>query len=319
MSQSQSKQNITAIAIVAIVALLCLNAYQWYTNDKLSKINDGQTAEMVELRKTQAELEQEYASALESLEEMRGENGQLNALIDSQKEELRVQKEKINNLIWTKKELDKAKTEIKNLGASVTKYLAEIEQLKEENQILSTNNRELSEQIKTEVAAKEAVMAEKSNLISEKETLSKTNTELGSKVDMANAIKINYLEVKGYEVKSDGKLKEKSKGKDIDLLRVCLLTETNMVTPAGTKKFFVRIINPQGETVAVEDQGSGVLMNKLDNTQVRYTMSGDVTYKNEDTNACIDWKASRQLPKGDYSLEVYNNGYPVGKGTFKIK
>ena len=103
------------------------------------------------------------------------------------------------------------------------------------------------------------------------------------------------------------------------MLRVCFLTETNMVTQPGNKKFYIRIINPTGETVAVEDAGSGVLTNKLDNSQVRYTTSGDVNYKNEDTNACIDWTLPEKLVKGDYKIEMYNNGFQVGKGQFKLK
>ncbi len=319
MSTTQSKQNFTAIAIVAIIALLGLNAYQWYVNSKLSNANQTQQTEMMELQKVQAELDQDYQAALESLEEMRGNNTQLNAMIDSQKSELKTQKEKINNLIWTKKELDKAKLEIKSLNANVIKYLADIQLLKEENNILSTDNKNLTARVNEEVLAKEEALQAKASLSVEKESLSKSNEALGTKVDMANAIKINFLEVKGYEVKDDGKIKEKSKGKDIEMLRVCFLTETNMVTPAGKKKFFIRIINPQGETVAVDDKGSGVLTNKLDNTQVRFTSSGEITYKNEDTNAGIDWSVDDKLSKGEYKIEIYNNGFPVGKGQFKIK
>ena len=201
----------------------------------------------------------------------------------------------------------------------MAQYLADIQQLKDENKILSEDNSKLSLRIDEEVKAKEEVIAAKTALNVEKEKLSKTNEALGTQVDMANAIKINFLEVKGYDIKDDGKLKEKSKAKDVEMLRTCFLTETNMVTRSGQKKFYIRIINPQGETIAIEDRGSGVLTNKLDNTQVRYTTSGDVTYNNEDTNACIDWTLSDKLAKGDYKIEIYNNGFPVGKGQFKLK
>ena len=319
MSTPQSKQNFTAIAIGIIIALLALNAYQWYVNSKLSSTNLTQKSEMVELQKVQEELDQDYQTALESLEEMRGDNAQLNALIDSQKSELKTQKDKINNLIWTKKELDKAKAELKNLNTNVAKYLADIQQLKEENKILTNNNQELTMRVEEEIKAKENVITEKNALTAEKENLSKSNAALGTKVDMANAIKINFMEVKGFEIKKDGKLKERSKAKDVQMLRICFLTETNMVTTAGQQKFFIRIINPQGETIAIEDQGSGVLTNKLDNSQIRYTTSGEINYNNEDTNACIDWTLSEQLVKGDYKIEMYNNGFPVGKGAFKLK
>jgi hypothetical protein len=319
MSTSQSKQNFQAIAIAIIIGLLGLNAYQWYVNSKLSGANQTQKSEMMELQKVQEELDQDYQTALESLEEMRGDNAQLNALIDSQKSELKTQKDKINNLIWSKKELDKAKVEIKNLNANVTKYLADIQQLKEENKILTNDNQQLTLRVEEEIKAKEEVIVARNALSSDKENLTKSNTALGSKVDMANAIKINFLEVKGYEVKDGGKLKERSKAKDVKMLRLCFLTETNMVTPAGQKKFFIRLINPQGETIAIDDSGAGVLTNKLDNSQVRYTTSGEIAYKNEDTNACIDWSVPSALVKGDYKVEMYNNGFLVGKGAFKLK
>ncbi len=60
MNTTQSKQNFTAIAIGIIIALLALNAYQWYVNSKLSSTNQTQKSEMVELQKVQEELT-EYA------------------------------------------------------------------------------------------------------------------------------------------------------------------------------------------------------------------------------------------------------------------
>lgn len=319
MSTTQSKQNFTAVSIIAIIALLGLNGYQWYSNSKLSQANQQLQTQQIELEKVQAELDQDYQTALESLEEMRGDNQQLNALIDSQKAELKAQKEKINDLIWTKRELDKAKEEIKALKANVNKYLDEIKTLKEENKLLAEDNQKLNQRIDAEVREKEEILSQKESLASEKERLSKTNENLGAKVDIASAIKVNTINVKGYEIKKDGKLKDQSKAKNIDMLRVCFQTETNRVTSAGTKRFYLRIINPQGETIAVEDKGSGVLTNKLDNTQVRYTTSGEIQYNNEDTNACIDWTLDDKLPKGNYNIEMYNNGYPVGKGAFVMK
>ncbi len=319
MSTSQSKHNFQAIAITIIIGLLGLNGYQWFLNRKLSETSQVQKVEMMEFQKVQEELDQDYQTALESLEEMRGNNEQLNAMIDSQKLELKAQKDKINNLIWTKKELDKARQEIKNLNLNVTKYLADIQQLKEENKILTESNVELTQRVESEVKAKEEIIEAKNALVAEKENLAKVNAALDSKVDMANAIKINFLEIKGYEVKKNGKLKERSKAKDVEVLRVCFLTETNMVTSPGRKKFYIRIINPQGETIAVEDSGSGIITNKLDNSQVRFTTSGEIDYKNEDTNACIDWTLPVQLVKGEYKVEMFNNGFPIGKGSFKLK
>ncbi len=323
---NKSKQNLTVWAIIAIIGLLGLNAYQWFTNNQLKTQNSTQQSNMVELEKVQAELDQNYQEALERLEELRGDNKTANDLIDSQKKELELQKTKISSLIWTKRELDKAKEELAKLNATVTEYVAQIEKLKTENdQLANTNtqlttaNQTLNSSLENEKKEKAEIAQAKAVLASEKEQISKTNEVLSSKVDMANAIKINFIEVKGFEVKDDGKLKDKSKAKDIEMLRICFTTETNLVTASGSKKFFVRIVNPSGETVAQEDKGSGVLTNKLDNSQVRYTTSGDIQYDNKDTNACIDWTLAQKMTKGVHNIELYNNGFMVGKGNFTIK
>ena len=326
MTSKTKQTNITAWSIVAIIGLLALNGYQWFSNSQLSQSLDNQQTEMIELENIQAELEQEYQVALESLEELKGDNKELNDLIESQKKELGAQKEKINGLIWTKRELGKAKDEIANLNTQTAAFVAEITQLKNENAALASTNSLLSEEKTFLVASyekqKELTMEleeAKKVLASEKERLSDNNVVLSTKVDMANAIKINYLDVQGFQIKDNGDLKKKSKAKDIQMLRTCIKTESNYVTPAGKKDFYIRLINPIGETVAIESNGGGILLNKLDDTQVRYTYSASMEYNNEDTEACLDWTLSDPISKGEYDIEIYNNGFLVGKGNFKLK
>ncbi len=321
-----SKNKLAVWAIIAIIGLLGLNGYQWFTNSQLETQNIRHENELVELEKVQAELEQDYSAALESLEDMRGDNNELNSLIESQKTELKSQKSKINNLIWTKRELNKAKEEIANMNAQVAQYVQEVSKLREENRTLLANNSQLKQQNTSlniqyvnEQKSKKEIEKARVVLAVEKEKLAKTNEELDVKVDMANAIKINFLKVQGYQIKKNGKRKKRKKAKDIDVVEVCFTTETNMVTAPGVKQFQIRLINPLGETVAREVIGSGILTNKLDNTQVRYTTSGKIDYNNEDTNGCIEWVVSDKLPKGMYDVEIYNNDFLVGKGNYKIK
>lgn len=320
------KNNFTAWAVVALLGLLGLNAYQWFSNNQLKSQNQEQTKLTSELTKAQAELDQDYQQSLEDLEKLKGSNNELNALIDSQKKELEVQKAKISDLIWSKRELGKAQEEIKKLNTKVADMVVELTKMKDENKVLvdqnsllTTQNQTLTTDLNTERTQKEELVATKAALSSEKENLSKTNEALASKVDIASAIKINKITVSGFEIEKNGKLDQKSKAKDIDLLRFCLDTEANQVTPSGNKKFYIRMISPTGETIAVEDKGSGVLTNKQDNSQVRYTTSGDVSYNNQATNACIDWTLGNQIAKGLYDVEVYNNGFLVGKSNVQLK
>lgn len=325
MSYKKSN-NIATWAIIGFIAMLGLNAYLWYENSQLKSVKAKQELETIELQKIQADLDQAYQESLESLEDMRNDNKELNDLIESQKRELLAQKDKINNLIWTKRELSKAKEEIQVLNNQAAGFVAEIARLKEENGQLSSSNTRLrsennvlSQQVTAEIEEKNTIAKAKAALEVEHKEISSKNKKLSSKVDMANAIKINFIEVQGYKVTKSGKRKKRRRAKNIKLLETCFTTETNLVTSAGEKTFYVRIIDPLGETVVIDEINSGAITNKLDGSQVRYTTSGIMDYKNEDTNGCISWEVYNPLQKGEYEVIIYNNGYPVGQGKFKLK
>lgn len=322
---TRKSNNLLSYALIGMILLLGLNGYQWYTNSQLKQDTANQKTELVELEKIRTELDQDYKAAIEGLDELRGDNKELNQLIDSQKLSLQEQKEKINNLIWTKRELGKAREEMKALKDQAERYIVELSKLRDDNQLLASSNTQLREEkdalnllYAEEQRAKAEISQARAVLAAEKEEIIKEKAVLSGKVDIAEAIKINYMEVQGYQVKDDGKTKEKNKAKDINMLRTCFLTETNIVATAGEQKFYIRIIDPVGETVA-DVEKSGVLTNKLDETQVMYTTSGSIDYQNEDTRGCISLTLGEKLVKGIYDVEIYNNGFMVGKGDFKLK
>jgi predicted nuclease with TOPRIM domain len=284
-----------------------------------------QKTEMADLQKVQAELDADYQAALESIESLRSDNTELNALIDSQKNELKAQKNKIDGLIWTKRELDKARTEIAQFETLTADYLVQLsdlktrtEQLAAANAELSTQNVALTENLNVEKAANQELQQTKATLVSEKTKLTATNSALSNKVELGSAIKINWMSFNGGDINDNGEFKSRKRNKRMEVLRTCFKTETNVVVPAGDETFYLRIMNPAGETLAADDMGSGTIEDKMTGKSMRYTMSGTLTYNNQDTEACMDWKPSYQPEDGEYTVEIYNKGYKVGTGTFKI-
>jgi len=234
---STKSNNLSSYALIGIILLLGLNGYQLYINSQLKQDTANQKTELIELEKIKTELDQDYKTAIEGLDELRGDNKELNQLIDSQKLSLQGQKEKINNLIWSKRELGKARKEMKALKDQAQQYIQELTKLRDDNQFLTSSNTQLKEekealnQLYAEIAqAREILIVEKEEIIKEKAILS-------GKVDIAEAIKINYMEVQGYQVKDDGKTKKKNKAKNINMLRTCFLTETNVVAKGGEQEF----------------------------------------------------------------------------------
>ena len=58
----------------------------------------------------------------------------------------------------------------------------------------------------------------KTVLVSENESLSEENTDMSQRLDVASAIKINFMKMTGYLQRDDGNMKEKSRAKRINMV-----------------------------------------------------------------------------------------------------
>ncbi|MEM9921444.1 MAG: hypothetical protein AAF990_25305 [Bacteroidota bacterium] len=325
-----SKQKLIAFAAVFIVALLGINAYLLYNKYNQDKIIEQTSMDLDEAQKLNTELEKQYYEALAELEEMRGNNEELNALIDQQKSELKDQKEKIARSIRSgkasKKELASARQQISQLRTQVDQYLAEINTLKEEKELLTAQNSQLTDernQLQTAVSQERSLNEElttaRAALVSEKENLLQEKSALSKKVNIASVIKVENLNVTGEKIRKSGKPVRKKSARNIDRLKICFNASQNNVTDAGVERFYIRVLNPLGETLAVEDLGSGVMTNSSTNEEVRYTQVKEVEYNNEEMATCLFWEPNTSFSKGKYDVEIYNKGHLAGTSSFTLK
>lgn len=288
-NQNKPNQNFIAIAAVIGVILLGIIGYLAYQNMQKSQQLEMTMTDLDETQKLKAELETQYNQALSDLEAQKTSNQELNAVIDQQKAELEQQRNKISGLLKNKGSLDKARVEIDNLKSQASQYLAQIEKLKSENEALAGENATLSSEkerlaadLQTKASENEELSTTKAQLVSEKEALSE-------KVNVASVIKMKSVSAVGQKVKGSGKVKDENSAKSVDQIKVCFTTVENEVAKAGTEKFYVRIINPLGETLAIEDMGSGMLTNKKTGEEVRFTKMEEIDYSNNEAQSCIVW------------------------------
>ena len=328
---NDSKQKLTAIAAVIILLLLATNAVLLYNNYQKSDKIETQEVELSETKKLRGELEKLHYAAQEEIEAMKGENEEMNALIEDQKDELTKASKRISVLLSggkkTKRELEEIRAMMNDMKVQRDQYLAELNVMKEENAQLTASNMQLSEekntlttQVVEERKMNEELVTARAALMSEKDDLSSKNANLSATVLRASVVDVKDLEVSGWKVRKSGKAVKKKYAKNVDRLKVCFTAEPNDVAKSGQEDFYVRLISPQGETLAIETMGSGVFTTMESDEKMRYTHIKTVDYKNsEDAISCFLWEPNIEFAKGTYTVEVYNKGYLTSANTFSLK
>lgn len=322
------KEQLVAIGVILIVALLGVNAYLMYANKQKGEALEQAVETNTELETAKAELDREYNLALEELEAKKGENEQLNEIIEQQKAELKAQKMKIDRSISqgnsSSKELATARKQIQELIAQKESYLARIDELNADKKLLEENvvslTSEKSELESTLTEVKETAAKTEAELKQEKNQLAEEKEKLSSKVDRGSVLSTRNVSVTALKTKRSGKDADTKYANKTEILKICFDIDENAITPSGNNKILVRILTPLGETLYVEGQGSGEFANQTaGGAATRFTTSKGFNYDNKTMNQCLDWNVQTPLSKGNYTAEIYNKGYKVGSTTFLLK
>lgn len=317
-------KTLMTVGLVVLALLLAVATYGWLSN---RGENAELTTELNETMEFKAQAEQQYYEAIAELEEMRGSNEEMNAVIDEQKAELKMMKEKVDGLTRDNRNLAAARRELTALREQADSYIAQLNQLREENAMLSEDNRqltterdELSTSLTNSRAENEELNATRAVLVSERDQLSNQNSELSRKVTQGSVIAVNSIEAVGQKRRNSGKYVDRSNAKNVDRLFVCFNTRGNVVAEAGEEVYYLRIINPGGETISIDAEGSGSFRSAETGETIPYTKPVYFDFDGNPTDACAEWNVPGQTyAEGTYTVELYNKGYLAGSTTMRLK
>ena len=309
------------LPIVLVIGFLLLTAVAWLTYKSINTTRalEEKVAELQEAEKIRGELENQYNEAIAELDNLKSDNEQINALIDQQKAELMSQKNQISGLLRDKRKYDAARAEIADLKAQVAGYIAEVEQLKAEQEILASENLVLKDERDNLNLSLQAKLGENEVLTEAQAQLVNENEKLEKSVLVGSVVKVKNVKVTGQKIRKGGKTAERNNAKKVDQLKVCFTTIVNDLVPPGKESFFIRIISPKGETLAIDDLGSGAILDSKTGEEVRYTQVKEYDYANDETQLCFLWNPNMPFQSGKYDVEIYNKGFLSGSGTFELK
>jgi hypothetical protein len=274
---------------------------------KKSKQANILTTELSASDKRYTELDARYTVALADIESYRGKNATLDSLISMKEKSLLDMKANLNRERKQRQLGEKEyKAQLTDLNSLITDLTGKIESLQKANGVLIVQKDSLGNDI-----------YQKQTVISQLET---TNSSLSQKVTVASLLIPTHIAAEGIHDKSNGKVTETNRASKAQHLRVCFDVPQNKVAETGSKTFFIRILNPDGSVLAIDNQGSGIFTSIETGAEIQYSTSLTADYQQQaQTGLCTVWNQGTPFQEGNYTAEIYQDGYLTGKQMFELK
>ncbi len=295
---------------ILITALILVVGYLIYDKTKTnSTVNTLQT-QYSTVDSSKNAIQAEYNSALARMDSLTGSNVKLQGnLAESQKEIETLKTQIKEELSKNNADLNKARSLISELRGKVDNLMVEVAKLKAENQQLTASN----QQLHTE---RDTLTNRNSNL---NQNLTATTDAKNKMEEEASTLHASGFNISAIQVKSNGKESETTKAKKADLLRISFYLDENRITKTGSKSLYLVVKGPDGNTITIPSAGSGTLQTKQDG-EITYTTAINVDYEQgKRVPVSYDWHQNGKYQQGDYTIQIYNNGYKIGEGSKTLK
>lgn len=302
--------NNNKIVVIALAAALLLSiGYIIYDKSKSKELYAQLQTQFTNVDSARTQLQGEFDEARKKMDELNGQNLNLQGQLAEKNSEIEKKKQEIASILSKKNataaELSRAKHMIAELNTQIQDYIAQIDQLKQENQTLTTANTQLT--------------TERDNLQTEKqhiaETLTATETAKKNVEDVASTLHASNITIAAINVKGGGKEVSTSTAKRADLMRIAFDIDENRIAPSGSKEVYVVVTAPDGTPIT-----NGETFTTRDEGDKKFTSKVNVNYEQgKRIPVSFDWKQGAKYQTGEYKIEIYHNGFKIGEGRKALK
>lgn len=287
---------------ILIAALAGTWIYMLYDKNKTSDTIAQQGAQIDSISSSRDALQQEYNAANARLDDLISQNSRMDSLVKTKDKELADMKSRIATILSNKNataaQLAEARKLIEQLKGNIESYTQTIERLEGEKLVLT---------------------GERDDARRQRDSVSTVKDSLNKKVNLGSVLHASNIKLQPIQVKKNGKEVETSKAKRADMMRVSFDLDENRISPTGDKELYVAISAPDGSPLAVEALGSGRFTLE-DGTEKLYTAKKTVSYtQGQKQTVTMDWKQNSDFKPGDYSVEIYHDGFKIGSGKVTLK
>ena len=294
--ESFYKSRILIIILFATCVLLSAKIV-YDTVDKAALIEEGE-AKGVALQSAYQSIDsiqREISAKIIAIEEL---GGQVDTLLRVREE---LEQERATLRQRSRNEIAELRNKVEGYSGLLLEKDAEIVRLKEVNEILLGENTTLK--------------VTQSQLRRSISSLEDTQDKLQEKVSIASRLEITTPEIQGMNRK--GKPLRRLRADAVKLLKVSFSIKANEVAEADGKEVLLRIIAPNNRVLFDVNRGAGSFTK--DGKEHFYTLKQDILYDKRSQQVSYLYDKQTPYQKGTYRVEVYTDGYLMGKSSFELK
>jgi peptidoglycan hydrolase CwlO-like protein len=297
-------------AVIGILAagIIGLGGYLIVDKNKTVEVIHQQETQIATVNTEKSDVQKSFDASLARLDSMSTANKGLEGKLTAKNGEISKVKKEIRSILNKKNattaELARAKTLIDSLNGKIEGMQVEVARLTQENQGLTNDKVVLTqekEKLNTDLTATTAV-----------------KEELTKKVDVASTLNASNITITPINIKNNGKEKISTVAKRVDKLVVNFDVDNRIAQP-GMTDIYVLVIGPDGKSLSADSLGSGTFTTREDGEK-SFTAKVPVDVETaKKKNVEFAFKPGENFQQGNYTIQIYQNGFKIGEGTRSLK
>jgi len=231
----------------------------------------------------------------------------LETVSDTLSEQLFVAQTKVKDLLveveQTKKvsleKINAYQKQVTTLRGIMRDFVVQIDSLNRRNEELMAENLEVKEQYK---------QAE-----TEKQQLSKEKQQLEQSLQRASRLQVRQLRAEPLNTRSQ----TTRFARRTDKIRIYFILGENVAAKRGPKNIYARIMRPDELLMSKSENN----LFRYEDLKIQYSAMREVVYEGHDLPVAIFWDNSNEpeLMTGEYTVDIFADGYNIGTTTFELR
>lgn len=294
------KSNKIAIIIALLSIIVIIQSIKIYLDyqDKV-EVNEQLATTEEDLATTMQQLKDIQTELTEKITEIEKLGGDITEL---QKAKAEVDAELRTTRSRTSRNIKELKDRVEGYEQLLTLKDEELEKLKSLNKELYTEN--------TTLKTTQNKLSDSINRIS-----AKTET-LATQVAIASQLKAENI--KTVSVNSRGRERTSPfRSKQLETLKVEFSIAENKVAPIEGKKIMIKVTDENGQVIFDVAKGSGTFM--LNGKEEFYTAAQEILFDNTGQKLTYLYEKGSEYATGNYTVDIFTDGYLMGQVEFKVK